>query len=72
MDFQHARERRGEPTAEATAARRAATRKRAADSRLRRAIREAFARQRSVPTAPPDATQPGAAPRLRAVRDDRP
>ena len=72
MDLQEARERRGEPTAEATAARRATTRKRAADARLRRAIREAFARQRSVPTTPPDAARPGAAPRLRAVRDDRP
>jgi hypothetical protein len=71
MDFQQARERRGEPAADATAVRSATMRKRAADARLRRAIREAFARQKSVPTAPPDATQPDAAPRLRVVRDDQ-
>jgi hypothetical protein len=62
MDFQEARERRGEPAT----TRRATERERAADARLRRRIREAFARQ-----AAPNDTQPGAAPRLRVVRDDR-
>jgi hypothetical protein len=72
MDFQQARERRGEPTAAATAGLSATRHKRAADARLRRAIREAFARQKSAPTAPPDATQPDAAPRMRVVPDDQP
>jgi uncharacterized protein YecT (DUF1311 family) len=71
MDFQQARQRRGEPTAEATALACATRRKRAADARLRRAIREALARQKGAPTASPDAAQPDAAQRLRAVRDDR-
>jgi hypothetical protein len=62
MDFQEARERRGD----AVAARRVTERERAADARLRRRIREAFARQ-----APPDDAQPRAVPRLRVVRDDR-
>jgi hypothetical protein len=46
MDFQQARDRREAASYEPDD-RRTLTRKRAADARLRRAIREAFARQRS-------------------------
>ena len=72
MDFQDALQRRGEPMAGAADVRRARTHRRAADARWRRALREALARQKSLPVAAPDATQPSAVPRLRVVRDDRP
>jgi len=64
VDFQEAQDRR-DASAPEGADRRETTRKRAADARLRRTIRETLARQRSAPAAP-------RAPGLRVVRDDRP
>ena len=74
MDLQDARDRRGESTAEESADRDERARERAADARLRRAIRDVFARQASGnPVAAPELTQPVApVPHLRLVRDDRP
>ena len=72
MDFQDARERRDGPVPKAIRDPRARMHRRAADARLRRALRDALARQKDLPIAPPDATQPSAVPRLRVVRDDRP
>ena len=71
MDLHEARERHGEPMPEASAGRRTATRRRAADARLRRAIRDALAQRQGMAVPPPDATPQGAERRLRVVRDDR-
>jgi len=68
MDLHEARDRRELNAREPEASRRATARKRADEARLRRAIREAFARQRQAPAAPADVDQ--APPRLRVVRDD--
>jgi hypothetical protein len=53
MDFQQAQDRREASSAEPSQ-RQAVTRKRADDARLRRAIREAFARQRTEGEPHPD------------------
>jgi hypothetical protein len=66
MDFHEARNRREASVPEPAATRRATTRKRAEDARLRRAIREAFARQRRA------AADEQAPPRLHVVADDAP
>jgi hypothetical protein len=66
MDFQEARHRREASPPEPAGARWASMRRRAEDARLRRAIREALARQRSVEDAEPDPAP------LRAVRNARP
>jgi len=68
MELEEARNRREASMLDPTAGRRATTRDRAEDARLRRAIREAFARQRQAQPAPVDAGQPP--PRLRVVADD--
>jgi hypothetical protein len=65
MDFQQAQDRR-EAASYEPGDRRAMTRKRAEEARLRRAIREAFARQRS------DSGPRRDPPPLRVVRPPRP
>jgi hypothetical protein len=65
MDFQQAQDRRAAHPFHPGDGRTAA-RKRAADARLRRAIREAFARQRSAEQPRVDVA------RLRVVRQQRP
>jgi hypothetical protein len=54
MDFQEARDRRRSLPPEPGGDRQAVVRKRAADARLRRAIRDALARQRSTQEPEPD------------------
>jgi hypothetical protein len=65
MDFQQAQDRREALRPEVRDGR-AMARKRAADARLRRAIREAFARQRSGEAPRPETE------RLRVVRQPKP
>jgi len=55
MDFQQAQDRR-DAASDEPGDRRTTTRKRADDARLRRAIREAFARQRTESGPHPDPT----------------
>jgi len=64
MDVQETHDRHGQPDTD----RHVTTSKRAADARLRRAIREAFARQRDQLGEPSDT--PRAERRLRIVKDD--
>jgi hypothetical protein len=68
MDFQEARDRRDALAPGQGGERRVAMHRRAADARLRRAIREALARQRTADSLDPEQEK---AP-LRVVRGARP
>ena len=68
MDFQEARDRRDALAPGQGAERRVAMHRRAADARLRRAIREALARQRTTDSLDPEQEKA----RLRVVRGARP
>ena len=70
MDFQEARDRRDALAPGQGGERRVAMHRRAADARLRRAIREALARQRTTDSLESDPEQEKA--RLRVVRGARP
>ena len=70
MDFQEARDRRDALAPGRGGERRVAIHRRAVDARLRRAIREALARQR--PAAPVESEAEQEKARLRVVRGARP